>query len=194
MAEPTRSIKRAICLSISLFIVVMWMWVPLIRLLGSNNGSFNFSDFICWLIGITLQPFILYRIFVALCLFPALTDRLDAFFFEDRRGSLTLLVLCVAWTLVALSLAATSLLDLMFAGGTMMDPVVGLPPVVKFFEQLLSLISPPVFLGVTVWVGIMGVKALWRITAPRRQHVEEVPLGPDEEQGDEWDGWKDNRA
>ena len=183
---PTRSIKRAIGFSVFLFIVTVWLWAPVI-----HNKSLVGANIVFLLFGLTtLQPFLLYRVLASLRVLSARTDRLDDFFYGDRRGGLALMVLGILWTLFALYMEAMITIASMFRSTSILDTlrsVVG-----DFVADFLWMISPFVFGGLMVWSGITATKSLWRVTAPRPR-MEAVPLGPDEEVGDDdWDGWKDN--
>ncbi|KFH47100.1 hypothetical protein ACRE_020360 [Hapsidospora chrysogenum ATCC 11550] len=190
---PTPSIKRAIAFGISLVIVFLWTWFPIFRTVIDSRVDFSFLGLVGFLIAVSLQAFLAYRLLAALRLASSLTDRLDATFYEDRRGSLALIVMSAAWGLLTFSLAALSAVDLILPGGRFLDPTGKFPPVGRFFVELAAVFSPFVCAGLLAWSGVTAARALWRVTAPSKIQVEEMPLASDEEEG-EWDGWKDNRG
>jgi hypothetical protein len=190
---PARSVKRAVAFAISLVTVFVWTLFPALRTIKNHSVGFSYLGLIGFLLALTLQAFLTYRLLAALRVASSLTDRLDAAFYQDRRGSLALIVMVALWALVTFSMAAVSVLELLMPGGQFLGLRGQLPPVGRFFAGLATTFSPFVFAGLLVWCGVTAVRALWRVTAPSKVQAEEIPLALDEEEG-EWDGWKDNRG
>lgn len=116
-------------------------------------------------------------------------------FYQDRKGSLLLILLSALWALFVFTLGCLSVLDLMLPGGKWWG-VKALGVVGQVFQLVFVLGSPFVFIGILGWLITTAAKALWRISAPseRIEHsYREVPLVLDDDEDDgEWDGWKDN--
>ena len=163
---PIRSLKRATGFGIFLFTVTLWLWVPVIYHI--SNGYVDGLAIISPLFGLTtLQPFFLYRTLAALRVHSSHTDRLDKFFYRDRRGGLALIAVGLVCGLFALIMGIMIVTLMMFRTAHLLDPLRVIPLVGDFLTNFLWMTSPFVFAGLLVWSCITAGSGLWRIAAPR---------------------------
>lgn len=191
--ERPRSIPKALAFMTACATTTIWI-VSL-----AIVSQISWLTPLAMLLELSLILFLLYRTLSALRLFNRHTKRLDILFYQDRKGSLLLILLSAIWALYVFTLGCLALLDILVPGGSwwgMKNPgVVG-----QLLQLFIVLGSPFVFIGIFGWLLTTAAKALWRISAPseRRDHsYREVPLvvSDDEAEDDgEWDGWKDNRG
>ncbi|CAM1504442.1 Fc.00g020330.m01.CDS01 [Cosmosporella sp. VM-42] len=127
----------------------------------------------------SLEGFLLLKTASYIPITSSYTTRFHSFFYESRKGSLTLLALCTAWSIYAFTILAYSLLDVLFTGGTSN-------------RSLEGVLVYPVMLGWLVWT---GAKALWRITTPVGRGLDqEAGIAISADDNDEWDEWRENRG
>lgn len=209
MAPSIKPILKAVCLVTATIILIFWNYVPLFPVV---EFPIVILVALLVLVGISLHSFLIYRILAGLhgssvlpssspltALTGAAIHKLDVFLYETRKGSFTLLVLSVLWVGNLVYFALLAWLDLALRGpvsGVLgragKDSVVMMT--VCFIFILLTFV---VHLAAAVYVVVVGVKALWRIAAPRgtlkgdRAEEEGIMLFGDGDEGDdEWDGWK----
>lgn len=205
MAEPMRSTKRAVAFSISFAVITSFFWVPFLIVACNGNMPFNFTVFLVVLLILMLQFFLLYRLLSSLRVFSSITDPLDAFFYASRCGSFILTCLCVAWLIFECIGTVWAFYSAFIIGLHILEPagekegqlgelVTKNGPVVERLLELLCLVSPVVLAASVVWTGYTGAKAFWGVVAPGRRSYQKVPLGPDEEEGDELDERKHSRS
>lgn len=205
MAEPMRSTRRAVAFSIALVVITSIFWIPFLIIACNGYMPFTINVFLVTLLVFMLQLFLLYRLLASLRAFSSITDPLNAFFYASRCGSLTLTSLCMAWLIFECIATVWTFYSAFIIGLGILEPagekegqlaeiVTKNGPVVERLVELLCLISPFVLAASVVWTAYTGAKAFWGIVAPRRSSYQKVPLGPDEEEGDELDEWKQSTS
>jgi len=187
--ERPRSVPKALMFVSACTTLTIWS----VTLLPSE---LHWITPITFLLEFSLVLFLLYRSLSYLHVCQRHTKRLDFIFYQDRKGSLLLIVLSALWALYVFALACLSLIDLMLPGGKWWGNK-SLGVLGTLFQFVFVLSSPFVFVGIFGWLLTTAAKALWRISAPseRLAPAREVPLVVDDndvEDEGEWDVWKGN--
>ena len=189
-----RSTRLAIAFSLSLVMVTLCFWLPLLFFTINGSIAFNLMTFLLLVLVLMLQFFFFYRLLSSLGVLSSITDSLDQFFYENRCGSLILAILCVMCFIFAFYAASCAFLSALAVGLHILDPPGKTGgqlaelfsengPVVELLVELLCLISPLVVAGTLIWTGYTAVMGFWRAMVPRNEGCIKLPLGPDEEQG-----------
>ncbi|TQV92796.1 hypothetical protein V2A60_009256 [Cordyceps javanica] len=128
-----------------------------------------------------LQTFLLYRLLSQARACPAVTDPVDAFFYESRAGSSLLLSLCVPWCVMGaygliLSLPAAAE-TIAHHGNSGSDGHLGHP--LELLFAFIMITTPAALCTGIWWASRTALRALYRIlrTDIGRGQYEGVPLG-----------------
>lgn len=191
MASP-RSLPKALCFIAwhGVFSILAWAWV-----FSDMEITLAGKVFIP-LLSLSFHAFLVFKILSSLRIVPSQMDRLDFFFYENRKGSLTLLVLSIIWEIHLITFAGFTVYDL-FGGGPLNRALGSLAKhgsVALFLSYALYLTVVVMYVGLMIWVLWTAAKALWRIAAPVKRDGDEegsVPLVSYDE--DEWDEWKGDK-
>ncbi|KPM45922.1 hypothetical protein AK830_g584 [Neonectria ditissima] len=119
------------------------------------------------IMSLSLESFLLLKLSHYLPETPDIAAEWHEFFYENRQGSMVLLVLCIAWFWELLILLALIASDL-FSSGTISRALGSLfrfGPVGVIIAYALYIFGVLYFLFLMAWVFWTGAKGLWRVAA-----------------------------
>ncbi|KAM3558829.1 hypothetical protein ARSEF4850_004429 [Beauveria asiatica] len=192
LRRPRQPAQNHVLLAAGLAMSIVYFWGPFAVL--AAHGTLPPRD----LVGLAtvvvslvffLQTFLLYRLLSQTGACPAVTGSVDAFFYETRAGSASLLFLCIPWCVMGiygLILSLPAAADAI----THRNDYENSREFGRLLELLFGVImvtTPPALLAGVWWASRTAFRALYRVLGADtgRGQYDSVPLGLDEHRPDE---------
>ncbi|KAK7403878.1 hypothetical protein QQX98_010333 [Neonectria punicea] len=130
-------------------------------------GGSRLMSILFTLLSLSLESFLLLKLSHYLPETPDLAAEWHEFFYENRQGSMVLLVLCIAWFWDLLILLAVIASDLFGSGpiNRALGSLFRFGPVGIIVAYALYIFGVVYFLLLMAWVFWSGAKGLWRVAA-----------------------------
>ncbi|KAM3477056.1 hypothetical protein MY8738_006654 [Beauveria namnaoensis] len=192
LRRPRQLTQNHVLLAAGLAMSIVYFWGPFAVLAAHGNlpprDLVGLATVVVSLV-FFLQTFLIYRLLSQTGACPAVTDSVDAFFYETRAGSASLLFLCIPWCVmgiygVILSLPAAADV-IIHRNDSENSREFGRP--LELFFGVIMVTTPLALLTGVWWASRTAFRALYRVLGADtgRCHYDSVPLGLDEHRSDE---------